>query len=207
MVTALALCLAAYVLGATPTSHVVARTFFGLDLREYGSGNLGATNTFRVLGWKAALPVVAFDIFKGWLPVALFPRLQGTAAWEWALAYAAAAILGHVYSFWVRFRGGKGVATSAGALLALAPWAVLVSAAVWGALVFSTRIVSVGSMAAAAAFPAALLLTPHRGGRALVWFAVGLAVFVIWAHRSNIRRLVHGEELRFGGGKKKAVGP
>lgn len=199
------LCLAAYVLGATPTSYMVGRAFFRIDLRVHGSGNLGATNAFRVLGWKAALPVMVFDIVKGWLPVALFPRLDGDVPWAWALAYAGAAILGHAHSFWVRFRGGKGVATGAGAFLALAPWAVLASAALWVALVLGTRIVSVGSIAAAVAFPLVLLLTPHRGGRTLVWFAAALGVFVVWAHRSNIRRLLRGEELRFRKAKEGAA--
>ncbi|MBI4540378.1 MAG: glycerol-3-phosphate 1-O-acyltransferase PlsY [Gemmatimonadetes bacterium] len=200
--TPIVLCLTAYVLGATPTSYVVARAFFGIDLRQHGSGNLGATNTFRVLGWKAALPVMLFDVFKGWLAVTVFPRVDGRAPWAWALVYATGTILGHVYSFWVKFRGGKGVATSAGAFLALAPWAVLFSAGVWIALVFITRMVSVGSMAAAAAFPVALLFTPHEGGNTLIWFAMALAAFVVWAHRSNIRRLLRGEELRFGDAKK-----
>ncbi|MBI4521045.1 MAG: glycerol-3-phosphate 1-O-acyltransferase PlsY, partial [Gemmatimonadetes bacterium] len=192
------LAVAAYALGATPTSYVVGRLFFAIDLRERGSGNLGATNAFRVLGWRAGVPVMVVDVLKGWVPVALFPRLHGDAAWGWALAYGAAAIFGHVYSFWVRFRGGKGVATSAGVFLALAPWALAISAVVWTLLVGRTRIVSVGSLAAAAAFPLALLLTPHQGGAALVWFATALALFVFWAHRANIRRLLRGEELRFG---------
>ena len=116
-----ALVLLAYVVGATPTSFWVGRYGYGVDLREMGSGNLGATNTFRVLGGKAALPVMVVDIAKGWLPVFLFPQVDGSAAWTWALAYGAAAIVGHVFSFWVGFRGGKGVATSGGVFLALAP--------------------------------------------------------------------------------------
>lgn len=191
-----ALVLLAYVLGATPTSYVVGRVGYGLDLRDHGSGNLGATNVFRVLGWKAALPVVLVDVAKGWLPVALFPLWDGAAAGTWALAYGTAAIVGHVFSVWVRFRGGKGVATSAGVFTALAPWATLIALVVWVATVALTRIVSLGSLLAAAALPPAVHLTGEP--RPEVWLAIGLAAFVVYAHRSNIGRLLRGEENRFG---------
>jgi glycerol-3-phosphate acyltransferase PlsY len=201
LVTALILLVLAYVIGATPTSYWVGRLFYGIDLRTKGSGNLGATNTYRVLGWKAALPVMFMDVFKGFFPVWFFPQHDQTAIWGWTLAYAGAAILGHVFSFWVGFKGGKGIATSAGAFLALSPWAVLLALGAWVGVVFITRIVSLGSLAAAATLPIALLFVPHQGGNALVGFTVALAAFVFWAHRSNIRRLLKGEENRFG--KKK----
>jgi glycerol-3-phosphate acyltransferase PlsY len=191
--------LAAYLLGATPTSLWVGRGVYGVDLRTEGSGNLGATNTFRVLGWRAAVPVLLFDVFKGWLPVVAFPGWAGVQSLGWTLAFGSAAILGHVFSLWVGFRGGKGVATSGGVFLGLAPWGALISAAVFFALAFGTRIVSVASMAAAIVLPAAVALTPHRGGTGTVVFSGALALFVIWAHRSNIGRLMRGEENRFGG--------
>jgi glycerol-3-phosphate acyltransferase PlsY len=191
--------LLAYVLGATPTSFWVGRVAFGVDLRTRGSGNLGATNTLRVLGWKAALPVALFDVVKGWLPVWLFPQIDRTAEWEWTLAYAAAAILGHVFSFWVGFRGGKGIATSAGAFLGLAFWPVLIALGAWTAVVFTTRIVSLGSLTAAVTLPVALLFLPHEGGDSLLLFTAALALFVFWSHRANIRRLLKGQENRFGG--------
>jgi len=188
----------AYLLGATPTSYWVGKALHGVDLRQVGSGNLGATNTFRALGWKAALPVMLVDVLKGWVPVAVFPLLGGGGAGTlWVLAYGAAAILGHVFSFWVGFRGGKGVATSAGVFLGLAPWAVLLALGVWLAVVFSTRIVSLGSIAAALILPPAVALTPTRGGSVVFWFTLVLALFVIFAHRQNIRRLLRGEEHRF----------
>ena len=199
--------LLAYLLGATPTSFWVGRLFFGVDLRRVGSGNLGATNTFRALGWKAALPVAVFDVLKGWFPVWFFPQHDYTATWSWTLGYAGAAILGHVFSFWVRFKGGKGIATSAGAFLALAPLGVLVSLVVWMGVVFSTRIVSLGSLAAAVALPASLLFLPHEGGATLLAFTLGLALFVFWAHRTNIQRLLKGEENRFGRSGKKGDAP
>lgn len=198
------LLLAAYVLGATPTSFWVGRVFHRVDLRRVGSGNLGATNTFRVLGWRAALPVMLVDVLKGWVPVALFPLVPGAPSSPgWLLAFGAAAVVGHVYSFWVGFRGGKGVATSAGVFMGLAPWAVLVAFGVWIVLVFSTRMVSAGSLGAALVLPPAVLLTPTRGGTPVVVFSFLLSTFVIVAHRGNIRRLLRGEEHRFGrrGGK------
>lgn len=191
--------LLAYVLGATPTSYWVGRFIFGVDLRNKGSGNLGATNTYRVLGWKAAGPVALFDILKGWFPVWFFPQHDHTATWSWTLGYAGAAILGHVFSFWVGFRGGKGIATSAGAFLGLAPWGFLVALGVWLGVVFTTRIVSLASLAAAATLPISLLFLPHRGGATLLLFTLVLAAFVVWAHRANIRRLLKGEENRFSG--------
>jgi acyl phosphate:glycerol-3-phosphate acyltransferase len=206
------LVVAAYVVGATPTSHWVGKGFCGVDLRTQGSGNLGATNVFRVLGWKWAVPVMVVDVLKGWIPTALFPGLllgltaaseTGAALdpWSWAPAFGAAAIVGHVWSFWVGLRGGKGVATSAGVFLALAPAAVLVAFVVWLAAVLVTRFVSLGSILAALVLPAGVLLLPHRGGVILPYFTVVLALFVIWAHRANIGRLRRGEERRIGGGK------
>jgi glycerol-3-phosphate acyltransferase PlsY len=197
-VTPILLLLLAYVIGATPTSYWVGKAFFGVDLRAKGSGNLGATNTFRILGWKAAIPVALVDVLKGWFPVWFFPQRDFSAVWEWTLAYAAAAILGHVFSFWVRFKGGKGIATSAGAFLALSPWGVLSALVVWVLVTSSTRMVSAGSLAAAVTLPVALLFVPHKGGTTLLAFTTALAIFVFWAHRSNIRRLLRGEEHRFG---------
>lgn len=191
----------AYLVGSVPTSLWVGKGFFGVDLREKGSGNLGATNTFRVLGWRAALPVAAIDMFKGWMPVALFPTWAGVDDIRWVLAFGGAAIVGHVFSLFARFRGGKGVATSAGVFFGLAPIAAGVCLALFVALVSVTRIVSVGSLAAAVALPVMIALTPHRGGTALLAFSVALSAFVIWSHRANIGRLRRGEENRFGSGR------
>jgi acyl phosphate:glycerol-3-phosphate acyltransferase len=189
------LLVAAYLLGATPTSYIVGRFARGIDLREHGSGNLGATNAFRVLGWKAAAPIFIIDIAKGWLPVFFFPQVDGNATVGWALAYGTAAIVGHVFSVWVGFRGGKGVATGAGVFLALAPVAVLGGLLLWSGIVFATGYVSLASIAAAAVLPLLVLLT--RGAGPVLWLAIAIASFVVYAHRSNIGRLRRGEEHSF----------
>lgn len=193
--------LLAYLAGATPTSHMVSRGLHGVDLRKQGSGNLGATNTFRVLGWRAALPVMVVDVAKGWVPTVFFPIWDGAAPLEWELAYGAAAIIGHVFSVYVGFRGGKGVATSAGVFLALAPWAVLIAGIVWGVVLVLTRMVSLGSLLAAVVLPIAVFATGET--RLELWLSIGLAVFVIYAHRANIRRLLRGEESRITRNKEK----
>ena len=192
----------AYGAGATPTSLWLGKAVYGVDLRTRGSGNLGGTNTLRVLGWKAALPVILVDIGKGWLPVWYFPQIQpGTSPSTWALAYGGAAVLGHVFSFWVGFKGGKGIATSGGVLLGLAPVAVAVCLAVWLGVVSLTRIVSVASLSAALTLPVAVYFLPQpeetAEGTAMLWFAGALSVFVVWSHRSNIGRLLKGEEGSF----------
>lgn len=190
------LLLLAYLIGAIPTSWIVAKLVRGIDLRQHGSGNLGATNAYRVLGWRPALPIFLIDIAKGWFPTAMFPLWDGRPSVDWALAFGAAAIIGHVWSVWVGFRGGKGVATSAGALLALAPAAVGIGFVVWAVLVFATGYVSLGSIAAAALIP--VLVAILEGPGPVLWLTIALALFVIWAHRSNIRRLLSGTENRFG---------
>lgn len=187
----------AYLLGATPTSYWVGKAVHGVDLREHGSGNLGATNALRVLGWKSAVPVIVVDIAKGFVPVWFFPGLA-QLSFEWSLAFGGAAILGHMFSVWVGFKGGKGIATSAGVFLALAPWAVLGGFLVWAVVAFGTRYVSLGSIGAAASLPVLVYFSPHQGGASLLVFTAVLAVFVIWAHRTNIRRLLRGEENRMG---------
>jgi glycerol-3-phosphate acyltransferase PlsY len=201
-----ALLVLAYLVGAIPTSYVIGKSFHGIDLREHGSGNLGATNAFRVLGAKSAVPVVILDIAKGFVPAWFFPGIAGVG-FGWSLGFGAAAIVGHMFSVWVGFKGGKGMATSAGVFLGLAPWAVLVSLVVWCALTFSTGYVSLGSLGAALVMPPLVALTPHAGGNGLLWFSIALAVVVIWAHRANIGRLLRGEENRFGHRRRPAEPP
>ncbi len=182
----------------------MGRLFFGRDIRALGSGNAGGTNALRVFGWRAALPVMAVDVGKGAL-AALLPRALavGDPAWL-AVACAAAAVIGHVLPVLAGFRGGKGVATGAGAFLVLAPWAALACGVVWVLVVALTRIVSLASLVAALALPAAVaLLAGHR----VPWLlpvSAALAGLVMWTHRSNLRRLAHGEEARITVGRPTA---
>jgi glycerol-3-phosphate acyltransferase PlsY len=195
-----------YLLGAMPSSYWVGRVVHNIDLREHGSGNLGATNAYRVMGARWAAPVIFADVVKGFLPVWLFPTLIGGGI-GWTLAFGAAAIFGHIFSLWVRFDGGKGIATSAGVFLAIAPWAVLGSFVVWCVLALPTGYVSLGSLGATVTLPLLVALTPHQGGVEVVWFTSALAVFVVWVHRSNVRRLIAGTENRFGAGEPEGPPP
>ncbi len=187
---------ASYLLGAIPTSYLVGRVFRGIDLRSEGSKNLGATNLYRVLGWKFAVPVALFDVAKGAIPVLLFAPLGSPREW-FAITCGVMGVLGHVFSVFVHFKGGKGVATAAGVMLGLAPAALGISFAVWAGLVYFTGYVSLGSIVAATVFPlAVLVLYPGRSGA--LWLAVGLAALIVWMHRGNIQRLLNGTENRFG---------
>lgn len=191
--------LIAYLLGGIPAAYIAGRLVRGIDLREYGSGNLGATNVYRAMGIRVAAPVVAFDIAKGALPVLLFPRLAATGHPEyWALLYGLAAIAGHVRSPYLRWRsGGKGVATALGVFVALAPLPTLAALAVWILVLGISRFVSLASLSAALALPAAIAAVV--GVRAPVFaFSAIVGLFVFWNHRANIERLRHGKEQRVG---------
>ena len=188
--------LVSYLIGSIPTSYVVCRVVKGIDLREHGSKNLGATNLFRLLGWRFAIPVGLFDMAKGFVPTAFIgPAVSGGILVP--LLCGLAAVLGHMFSPFVGFRGGKGVATGAGIVLALAPLAFGVAFLVWAVLVYLTGYVSLGSVVAAAILPLVTLwLYPDR--LTVVWIEAGLATLIIWMHRANIRRLLNGTESRFG---------
>jgi acyl phosphate:glycerol-3-phosphate acyltransferase len=188
--------LASYLVGAIPTSYLVSRLVAGIDLREHGSGNLGATNLYRVLGWKYAVPVALFDIAKGAVPVLCFAPLVSDSK-LFALACGVAAIVGHVFSVFVRFQGGKGVATAAGVMLGLTPLALGIAALVWVVLVALTGYVSLGSIAAAAVLPLAVCLLERPARAELVWIDAAVAAGVIFLHRRNIQRLLQGTEHRF----------
>jgi glycerol-3-phosphate acyltransferase PlsY len=195
-VSLIAWVLASYLLGAIPTSYWVARIARGIDLREVGSRNLGATNLYRALGWRYAIPVGLFDVAKGAVPVLVFGPRAGGNGWL-PLLLGAAAIGGHVFSPFVGFKGGKGVATAAGMALGIAPWATLAALVTWIAVVRWSGYVSVGSILAALVLPVATwFLDP--GARRFVWLFVALAGFIVAMHRKNIVRLRHGTENRFG---------
>lgn len=186
---------ASYLLGATPTAYLGGRVARGIDLREHGSKNLGATNVYRVLGWRWAIPVALFDIAKGTIPVALFARWAAGGPWL-AVAMGVAAVLGHIFSPYMNFKGGKGVATALGVFLALAPLAVLIAVPVWGGSLWLTGYVSLSSLVAAASFPVWVRLTAP-GAQAAFWASVALAVLIVFSHRANVQRLLAGTESRF----------
>ncbi len=187
--------LAAYLMGAIPTSYLVGK-LHGIDLREHGSGNLGGTNAYRVMGLSAGIPVVSVDVAKGFVPAYFFPSWDGAALGDLALLYGLAAIGGHVWSIFVGFRGGKGVATGAGVLVALAPTSALISLLVWIGVVAITGYVSAASISAATLVPLTAWLTDEA--TSTIVFCAAIAMFVWWTHRDNVRRLIRGEENRFG---------
>ena len=187
---------AGYLIGAVPTSYLAGRIAKGIDLREHGSKNLGATNVYRLLGWGWAIPVALIDVLKGVVPVAVIAPLAGGPAWV-PVGCGIAAVLGHVFSPYVRFKGGKGVATAAGMFLALAPLAVLCAFPVWALVVWLSGYVSLGSVVTAALFPAWVRLTRPDAPYAF-YAAVALAALIVVSHRANLRRLVAGTESRFG---------
>ena len=198
MHTAVAVVLS-YLIGSIPAAYLAGKSR-GIDLRRFGSGNLGATNVVRTLGWKIGLIVFAFDVAKGALPVLVLPRLtQGSLPAEVvSIVCGVAAILGHFRPIFLKFgKGGKGVATAAGVFFALAPLPMLAAVAVFGVVVLTSGYVSLGSLTAAVVLPSLLLVT--EGARSPVFqISVLLAAFVFWTHRANIRRLRRGEEYRFG---------
>jgi glycerol-3-phosphate acyltransferase PlsY len=189
---------ASYLLGAIPTSYLVVRLVKGADLRRLGSGNLGATNLYRTLGWRYALPVGVFDMLKGMVPVVWFGPHAGGGPLV-PLLLGIAALLGHVFSVFVGFRGGKGVATGAGIVLGLAPWAFLAALGAWAAVLALSGYVSLASIVAALLLPPAVyLLAPER--RDLIWLFALIAALIVFFHRANIKRLLAGTEHRFGRG-------
>jgi glycerol-3-phosphate acyltransferase PlsY len=219
----------AFFLGSIPFGLLIAKSR-GIDIRQHGSGNIGATNVLRVLGKRFGIPCLILDALKGFIPVAIAVNViqitgrqvqvpLGVPA-DWVLTLAADdalkgqfaqiltalfAVLGHNYSPWVGFKGGKGIATSAGVLLALMPFAVLLLLAIWGLLFAITRYVSVASIGAATVLPFLTLWGSWHHGRIqdgtwnkpLFVFTIAIAVLAIWKHRTNIKRLMNGTENRF----------
>ena len=189
----------AYVLGSIPAAYIAGKVVKGIDLRTVGSGNLGATNVYRTLGWKIAVVVLLVDAAKGAIPVIFFPEwFHATPPQHWAIAYGIAAIIGHVRPVFLLWKGGgKGVATAAGVFLALAPMPMGIAVAVWLAVLLISGYVSLASLVAAALLAVILVVTEGiRSPIAIV--GVVLAAFVFFTHRANIGRLQRGEEHRFG---------
>ena len=190
---------AGYCLGSIPSSYCMGKLLKGIDLREHGSGNLGAANTYRVLGLKAAIPVLLFDVGKGFVAVHYLSRLGGTGT-GFALVAALVVVIGHNYSIFVRFSGGKGVGATAGAFLALAPQALVMCFILWIIALLATRTVSIASIASAACLPASIPIANRLFGAhvhySITVLAVAAAVVVFVKHRSNIARLRDGTEKK-----------
>ncbi len=197
--------LLAYVIGATPFGLIIGK-MRGVDIREHGSGNIGATNVLRTLGKPAGIFCLILDILKGMVPVLIarhfFPDNSLLHIFT-----AIAAILGHNYTFWLKFKGGKGIATTAGAMAPVIPIPLLVAIIAWIVFLLVTRYVSVASIAAAVAIPVTIFvqqfLIEERLNLPILIFGCFLCVMAVWRHRSNIARLRSGEENRFDAKKKK----
>jgi glycerol-3-phosphate acyltransferase PlsY len=205
--------LCGYLLGSIPTGFLVAKAR-GIDIRRVGSGNIGATNVFRYLGIPAGIFVLLVDALKGWLAVALLSNLicdwlfpdAGQLSRDWFhICAGLAAILGHNFTCWLHFKGGKGIATSAGVLVALVPTPLFLILAVWIVVFALGRYVSLASIAASFTLPFATWITMDRNVR-LTAVTGGMAVLAIYKHRSNIKRLLKGTESRVGA-KKPALAP
>ena len=206
IVNLLVIILVSYLLGSIPTSILVGKWFYGLDIREHGSGNAGATNVFRVLGWKPGVAVMLVDIGKGaaatlYASQIVFSPIGIDPVYLKILA-GLSAVFGHIWTVFAGFRGGKGVATAAGMLFALYPIAGLICLAVFLIIAFTTRYMSLASMLAAVCLPIVLLIMNNIFHKLvqppLFVFSIFIAVLIVYTHRSNIKRLLAGTENRFG---------
>ena len=199
--TTFLLLLFAYLLGSVPTGVILAKAFSDVDPRTQGSRNIGATNVFRTAGRKLGVITLLGDIVKGFLPVIIARSTVDSHFWVGAVALAA--FIGHLYPIFLRFKGGKGIATGLGAFLALAPLSALLSCLVFAAVVYRWRYISLGSLAATAALPIFLaLLNPHR---VYIPFALAIGSLIFYRHRENIERLRAGKESEFGQKKRGPV--
>jgi len=201
--------LGAYLLGSIPTGFLVARAR-GLDIRTVGSKNMGATNVFRVLGRGPGIFVLLADALKGWGAIALtryvvqshYANVEGLDEVAAPIVAGLFAILGHIYTCWLKFKGGKGIATSAGVMVALVPWAILISLLIWLVAFVATRYVSIASIAGAAVLPVATWFTTQDHSLVLTGVTALVAALAIYKHKGNIQRLRNGTENRFNFRKK-----
>jgi glycerol-3-phosphate acyltransferase PlsY len=191
----------AYLLGSIPTSLIVSRSQFNIDIRDYGSGNAGATNTFRVLGSRWGTVVMIFDMLKGLLAAKLaylLPIYQENEFFRtnFQIGLGLAAVLGHIFPIWAEFRGGKGVATLFGLIIAVSPWTALSCGGVFMLVLYLTRFVSLSSILASLAFPVFILVIFNVDNNAYRVFAIAVALLVIITHQKNIGRLISGSETK-----------
>lgn len=186
--------LISYLIGSIPSGFLLTKYVMRKDVRQYGSGNIGATNVARVMGLKSGILVAAFDILKGYLGVLVGQLIIGSSLSTAILLVAVAAIAGHDWSIFLGFSGGKGVATTFGVILRLYPLAFLIYALIWLLLVLTTRYVSLGSIIGSMSLPLTLYFSSYDLKN--VFFASLLSLFVMYTHRENIKRLLKGEENR-----------
>jgi acyl phosphate:glycerol-3-phosphate acyltransferase len=203
-----------YLVGSIPTSIIISKLAHGIDIRQHGSGNAGGTNVIRVLGLKAGVAVILFDIFKGLVATVFiaklmyspFPFTNRTPFEDFTLVQilaGTAAIIGHIWTIFGGFRGGKGMATAGGMLIGIAPWDILIALGVFIIVFLASKYVSLGSISAAVAFPLALVVRENvfksevEGYGTLIFFSIGIALLLIFTHRTNIKRLIEGRENRF----------
>lgn len=190
----------AYLLGSIPSAVWIGRRFYGIDVREHGSHNAGATNTLRVLGLRAALPVFGIDMLKGFLAVMLSHLTDydggSDAMFNLKIVLVAAAVLGHIFPLFAHFRGGKGVATLAGAVLAVYPMAVLLCLVVFALVFIISHYVSLSSMTAGLAFPIVVVTVFGERSASLILFSCVIAVLLLYTHRKNIQRLLDHSESK-----------
>ena len=194
----------AYLLGSFPSAVWVGKTFYNKDVREFGSGNAGATNTFRVLGIKAGIPVLLMDIFKGWFSVNLiyfvsdscnpFSDDVSSSQFEVQLAFGIAAVIGHLFPIYTGFRGGKGIATLLGLLIGLSYPAALAAIVVFVLVFVISKYVSLGSILASSAFPIVVFFLINEPNSSLKIFSVFVPILTLITHQKNIERLIRGEE-------------
>jgi glycerol-3-phosphate acyltransferase PlsY len=191
----------AYLLGSIPTAVWLGKIFYGIDIREHGSGNAGATNTFRILGAKAGVPVLIIDILKGFAAVKLV-LLSGlnadSNAWvNFKIALAFAALLGHIFPLFVGFRGGKGVATLLGGVIAIVPLPAAIAVGIFVLVLAASKYVSLASMSAGVSFPFSVIFIMKSETPSLIIFSIFVAVLLVVTHKKNIQRLLKKQESRF----------
>lgn len=201
LVVLISIIISAYLLGSIPTAVWIGKGLFGIDIREHGSGNAGATNTIRVLGWKAGLPVMIVDVLKGFAAVTLIRFVQsplpGTDQFvNYQLMLGGAAVIGHIFPVFARFRGGKGVATLFGMILAISPFSTMVCAGVFLITLFLTKYVSLSSILAGFTFPVAVIVIFHTSVTSMVVFSIAVSVLLVLTHQKNIGRLLRKEESK-----------
>ena len=190
-----------YLTGAFPSAVLIGKIFFKTDVREFGSGNAGATNTFRVLGKKAGIPVLILDVFKGWLAVNYIFFISSLSnnldlVFEQQLVFGIAAVIGHLFPIYTGFRGGKGIATLLGLLVGIQPIAALMSSLVFIIVFFISRYVSLSSIFAAIAFPIIIYFLSDSTDVSLIIFSIFVPLLAIITHQKNIERLLKGEEVK-----------